>query len=252
MRKLCSTRLKIAQILCELFLLSAAINPAWAKPLSADISTQHIELHASFSGLDVLLFGARNESGDVVVVIRGPKRNITLRQKERIAGMWIYTRKAKYDALPQYLSVASTRPLEQLHAGSLLKSLNITTDATIKASEANSTSQNDFNAALRALKEKKHLYSAELIPVSFFGETLFKTRIHFPDNMPRGRYVAEIYLIEDGELIAAQTLPIIAIKTGFEAWVYDTAHKSPFEYGLLCVGIALLSGWLAHRIFRKR
>lgn len=252
MRKLCSALLNLSHACIGLFLLCVVTNPAWAKPLSADISTQHIELHASFSGLDVLLFGARNASGDVVVVIRGPKHNITLRQKERIAGMWIYTRKAKYDALPQYLSVASTRPLEQLHADSLLKLLNITTDATIKASEANSTSQNDFNAALRVLKEKRHLYSSELIPVSFFGETLFKTRIHFPDNMPRGRYVAEIYLIEDGELIAAQTLPIDAIKTGFEAWVYDAAHKSPLEYGVLCVAIALLSGWIAHRIFRKR
>lgn len=234
------------------FLLNGMVNASHAKPLSADISTQHIELHASFSGLDVLLFGARNAPGDVVAVIRGPKRNITVRKKERIAGMWIYTQKAKYDALPQYLSVASTQPLAELQADALIQSLELTSDATIKAAEASANTPDDFNIALRTLKEKKRLYSAELIPVSFFGETLFKTRIHFPDNMPRGHYVAEIYLIEDGELVAAQTLPIDAIKTGFEAWVYDTAHKSPLQYGVLCVAIALLSGWLAHRIFRKR
>lgn len=233
--------------------LNIFASTASAKPLSADISTQHIELHAAFSGLDILLFGARNATGDIVVVIRGPKRNITLREKERIAGMWIYTRKAKYNDLPQYLAVASTRPLETLNASALFEALEITPEAAIRsAAQDNSTVSPRFNNALRKLKEKNRLYTADIIPISFFGETLFKARIHFPDNLPRGRYTAEIYLIADGNLIASQTLPLDAIKTGFEAWVYDTAHDAPLGYGILCILIALASGWLAHRIFRKR
>lgn len=223
-----------------------------ANPLSADIALRRIEMHAAFSGTELLLFGARNAPGEVVVVVRGPERNITIRERERVAGMWMYVRKAKYDALPQFFALASSRPFTALGADALLDSLQIAPDSLIQAQRTAAATSPVFDHAVMRLLEKRGLYMQTPQPITFFGETLFKTRIRFPDTTPRGDYTAEIYLIDNGQLVAAQTIPFVAVKTGFEAWLFDLAHTHPAEYGILSVAIALSIGWFGFRMFRKR
>lgn len=225
---------------------------AQAKPLVADISNPLIDLHAAFSGTDVLLFGARNEPGDIVVVVRGPTSNVTVREKQRIAGMWMFVRKAKYDELPAFFAVASTRPLRQLGADALLERLSITPHTAIRDQRTNPNADVVFDKAVLRIREGEKLYTPKPVPIEFFGETLFKTRIHFPDTMPEGSYQAEVYLIEDGTLRAAQILPLNAVKTGVEAQIFQLSREAPFLYGLCSVMVALAFGWFAHRIFRKR
>lgn len=225
---------------------------ASAKPLSADISNTSIELHASFSGTDLLLFGARNEPGDIVIVVRGPASNVTVREKQRIAGMWMFARKAKYDHLPEFVALAATEELRDIKADELISLLALDADTIARRSAASANTDTAFHHAVMRIREKEKLYSATPAKVSFFGETLFKTRIHFPDTMPRGDYQAEIYLIDEGRLVAAQVLPIHAVKTGFEAWLFTLSREQPLWYGLMAVGVALVCGWFAHRMFRKR
>jgi uncharacterized protein (TIGR02186 family) len=238
-----------------LLLFLIAFFPALAAattPLSADIALRRIEMHASFSGTEMLLFGARNAPGDIVVVIRGPARNITIRERERVAGMWMYVRKAKYDKLPQFFAIASSRPLTAIGAPALLTALQISPDALIRTQRTTASTPLIFDHAIMRLLEKRGLFLSVPQPVTFFGNTLFKTRIRFPDTTPRGNYTAEVYLIDNGQLIAAQTLPFVAIKTGFEAWLFDLAHHRPALYGALCVLLAFAIGWIGYRIFRKR
>lgn len=238
-----------------LFLLIALLSvsaPALAKPLSADISNTHIELHASFSGTDILLFGARNEPGDILIVVRGPVSNVTVREKQRIAGMWMYARKAKYNDLPQFVAIASTEALKRIDTPDIVRQLKLNNDTIIRNSAASPSTDIHFHEALLRIKERSRLYSTVPATISFFGETLFKTRIHFPDTMPKGTYQIEIYLIQDGRMIASQVMPLYAIKTGFEAWISDMAAHRPFLYGVISVALALVCGWFAHRIFRRR
>lgn len=227
-------------------------SPAFAKPLSADISNTHIELHAAFSGTDILVFGARNEPGDIVLVVRGPVSNVTVREKQRIAGMWMYARKAKYDALPQFMAIATTDSLKNIDAPNLIQPLRLDADSIIRGSASSRTTDVHFHEAILRIKSATGLYHAAPEPIRFFGETLFKTRIHFPDTMPPGTYQVEVYLIQDGRIVSAQTMPLYAVKTGFEAWLFDLAQQQPLLYGLLAVAVALSFGWFAHRIFRRR
>ena len=84
------------------------------------------------------------------------------------------------------------------------------------------------------------------------GETLFKTVIPFPDTIPRGMYTAEIYLISDGTLVGMQALPIKVEKTGFDAAVYDFAHVHPLRYAAIAITMAIIAGWGADKVFRRR
>lgn len=225
---------------------------ASAKPLSADVSNMRIDLHASFIGTDILVFGARNEPGDIIIAVRGPASNVTVREKQRIAGMWMYARKAKYDHLPQFIALAYTSPLKAINAPDLIRQLQLDMPSIIEASATSPTTDPVFNDALQRINERKKLYTAKPELISFFGETLFKTRIHFPDTMPSGTYRIEVYLIQDGHLLSTQTIPLSAIKTGFEAGVFVISRTHPLLYGIISVLVALSCGWLGHRLFRRR
>ena len=83
-------------------------------PLIADVSHNAIEIRSDFNGTQLLVFGARNVSGDIVIVLRGPEINARLRRKERIAGMWMHVDQRKYFGLPTFYAIASTKPLNRL------------------------------------------------------------------------------------------------------------------------------------------
>ena len=67
---------------------------AHANVLVADLSKDQIRVASNFTGEKILLFGAIEGTGpsgasDVVVVVRGPSENFTLRRKKRVAGIWV-------------------------------------------------------------------------------------------------------------------------------------------------------------------
>jgi uncharacterized protein (TIGR02186 family) len=232
---------------------------ASTKPIIADLSLHRIEITSGFQGTRLLLFGARNDSGDIVIVVRGPEFDFTVRRKDRVAGMWMNREQVKFTSLPGYYLIAASRPLEFLKNQPLLQELAIGTGnlpfmmlEEIKSSEVDAATLEQFRAAFIKNRKISGLYGLETADVSFMGETLFKTALDFPDNLPRGIYTVEIYLFGDGELRAMQTIPIEVKKSGFDAVIYDLAHQTPGLYGFLAITLAILGGWTASIIFRKK
>ena len=70
-------------------------------------------------------------------------------------------------------------------------------------------------------------------------ENLFKVMLKFPKNISEGIYNVEIYLMEDGNLGAFQSIPIYVDKVGFSAQVSEMAFNEPVLYGILAVLIAI-------------
>lgn len=234
-------------------LLCSGGAPAFAKPLIADMDSHTIKIDSSFTGTQLLMFGVRNDAGDLMVVIRGPERPVIVRKKERIAGIWINRDQKVFHKVPAFYSIASTRPLDQI-SPVLTRNLRIgAAQAFVQESAGEPAPLDDpFLQAVLRYQGKKRLLADEAEPVTFMDDTLFKTVIHFPDSIPRGMYTAEVYLLQDGELVGMQSTPIEVIKTGFEAFIYDFAHYYSALYGLLAVAIAVAVGWAAGRIFETR
>ena len=90
------------------------------------------------------------------------------------------------------------------------------------------------------------------MPVTFLGPRLFRTAVNFPATVPVGTYRAEVYLIRNDRVIAAQATPLFIDKYGSEQQVFELAHSMPLLYGLTAVAAAMLAGWLASVVFRKR
>lgn len=221
-----------------------------ALPMVADFSSRSIEIHSRFTGTELMLFGARNEAGDIFIAVRGPAKDVVVRRKGRVAGMWVNRGAETFDNVPLYLALASSRPLDSLTTLPLMARLGIDSDYLSRPLPLDPRRM-DYGEALTYLLEQDRLYQPALLPVTFMGQTLFKAEIPFPDNLPGGTYTAEIYLVDGQEIVAMQVVPLEVFKTGLDAWLYDLAQRTPLIYGLMAVLLAAITGWLVSRIFQR-
>lgn len=123
MRRLTALVLLLA---CALGLITALPGTASAQQragprLITDLSQSRVDIEYTFAGADIMLFGAidrtsslRNRQLDLVVVVRGPSHPLTVRKKERVAGVWINTRSVRFHTTPSYYAISSTRPIEDI------------------------------------------------------------------------------------------------------------------------------------------
>lgn len=250
------TRLKPYTSLSILLFLACVIGhspAARATPLIADLSNYRITMDSSFNGTRLFLFGARNESGDIVVVVRGPEKDFIVRKKEQIGGIWINRSRMKFWNVPSFYAIASSRNFDEIESRPVFRQLGIG-QANLLSPPADPSAlehYNEFSQAFLSSQYGRKLYMKEEGPVNFMGETLFKTTIQFPDNIPPGTYTAEIYLISGGDIIGMQSTPITVGKIGLDAFLYRYAHQSPALYGITAIVLALCAGWFAGRLFEK-
>ena len=234
------------------FIISSITMDSFARPVIADLSLRQIEIDSGFKGSEILLFGARNDAGDIIVVVRGPKLSYIVRKKEKIAGVWVNQKHAIFNNVNGYYNAASSRPIKEIKNDSLLESLNIgleNIELPVKAGKE--VEIEEFQKAFLQRQEQGNLYFPIIGDVQFIGDTLFRTIIKFPENIPRGMYTAEVYLFSDGQLSGFQTTPLIVKKKGFDAFIYDFSYRFPLIYGIMAVSMALAAGWIAGAVFRK-
>lgn len=233
---------------------NAPRGPAPAdSPLITDLSSHLIAITSSFTGTDLLLFGAIDEPGDVVVVVRGPTATSVVRRKRPTLGLWLTRRSESFDNVPSYYAVASSRPLREIAPASLLQRLQIGTENLRFRYLGLRRFDNigDYEKSIVRLKIRDGLYRESVGAIDFLGPKLFRTEISFPSTVPVGTYQTEVYLVRGERIIAAQSTPLFIDKQGVEQEVYEFSRTEPAVYGLVAVLIAVFSGWMAAIAFRR-
>src|SRR6185312_16846854 len=94
--------------------LIVSATPAHADTVIADLSSHSIAITTGFTGASVVLFGAIDQPGDVVAVIRGPERETTVWRKGKVAGIWANTESVTFANVPSFYAVAASKPLEDV------------------------------------------------------------------------------------------------------------------------------------------
>lgn len=261
----------ISAIAAFLACLFAGGTAESADQLVTDLSEHKVAIRSNFTGTQILLFGAveadaRDEHGlnrDVVIVVSGPRRAMTVRRKERVAGIWVNHDSITFPKVPGYYAVASTRPLEVTLGKDILKREQIGienvdlgpptaqsmdgSDELLPADEEQS-----FVKALIRNKKRARLFTSDAGGVTFLGRTLFRATVDIPANVPVGLYTATVFLVRDGEIVDAIASPLYIDKSGLERFIYRLAHAQPLFYGLIAVLGAALAGWLASAVLRER
>jgi uncharacterized protein (TIGR02186 family) len=226
-----------------------------AQSLVADLSQHLIAITTAFVGTQVVLFGVTEGGGDIVVTVQGPREDLVVRRKSRVAGIWVNRERLAFRRVPAYYAVASTGPLERIARPDVLAQLDIGTEyldlQPIDASGLEIGEIASFKDALVRRKQEQGLYSREPAPINFVGKELFRTTLAFPANVPPGIYQVQVFQLQDGFAADAQRSTLVVSKVGLEADIYDFAQQRAALYGLTAIGLATVSGWLAGVIFRR-
>lgn len=235
--------------------LAAASSNARSQELVVDLSSHLIAISTAFTGTDVVLFGALDGPGDVVVIVRGPEDEVVVRRMVPAAGIWVNADSMVFGDVPGFYGVASNRPIENFADDPVLErqgiGLNYLRLAPIDPGDASADEIDSFRRALIRDRQREGLYGADIGQVLFLGDRLFRTHVHFPANIPTGQYTVSALLFRDGQVAAAQTTPLIVSKIGPAAEIFSFAHNSAAAYGLIAIAIAIFSGWLAAVVFRR-
>lgn len=242
----------LARLATAWLILLAVTAEARSQTLVADLSSHLIAITAGFTGTEVLLFGATEGEGEVIVVVRGPESEVTVRRKRRTLGIWVNRGNITFEGVPSFYAAASSRPLVEVLQPEVLSRQQIGVDHLRfeVPEEIRESRLKKYREALIRNKQREGLFS-KVGHVSFLGERLFRTSIYFPANVPTGSYLVEVLLVRDGEVVSAQTSPLVISKIGIGAEIFDFAHNRAALYGLLAIIGALMAGWSAHLVFRK-
>ena len=252
-------------IIATLIVLVQTFGVVRAETLVTGISDNSIRIESNFTGAELVLFGsierdaqtiARRQGYDIIVIVRGPQQAITVRQKERIAGIWANRHSWTFENAYGFLAVLSNRPLDDIARQTTLDEYAIgLTHQNFTAHNDNTAFSNErrleFADALLRQMQARDLYVQNEEGVAFLSKTLFTARIAVPAYVPVGAFEAEIILFGDGTLLNRQMVQLDVHKTGFEQFTFALATEQPLVYGIVAVIMAVLAGWLASVMFKR-
>ena len=230
--------------------------------LVPDVSSRAIEIQYSFTGEELLLFGAilypgqrlPDDRADIVVVLKGPVGPIILREKQRVAGIWVNAASIRLRTSPGFYAIGSSRPIDELvderTAAIFELGLSNLSMSPTGFSEAKTLAR--FETGLIDLYRRMGLFYENLAAVEISEGVLYRARIPVPARVPVGTYRAETYLISRGRVLAVASRDVQIRKAGFERFVALAAERHGFLYGLTAVALSLMLGYSASALFRRR
>lgn len=229
--------------------LPAAARP----PLVAELSQAQVAITTGFSGTEVLVFGATERllgagGDDVLVIAQGPAQPMVVRRKVRVLGLWLNGASARFWRVPGYYLLAGTRPLAEVLSEEERAAKRIGLEAL--PLEAAGNQQSEFREALMELKQAAGLWG-EAGSMHIAGARLFRASLPLPATVPTGDYLVQVLLVREGRVVARQELGFRVGRVGTAARIANVAKVQPVVYGLLCILLAALAGWLGSVLFRR-
>ncbi len=243
-------------------LAAPALLGASTPVLVPDVSARTIEIRYSFTGAQLLLFGAilypggrvPSDEAEIAIVVKGPVQPIAVREKHKIAGIWMNADSHRFQSAPSFYAIASSEPIASLvdDRTAAIYELGLDNLQLSPGGGALPDKERRFEAGLLDLRKRQGLYSERSKGVEISEGVLYRARIDIPSQVPVGTYTAETFLIDDQRVLAAATRDIEIGKSGFERYVALAARRHALLYGLAAMLMSLGLGYAAAWAFSKR
>ncbi|MEM1373924.1 MAG: TIGR02186 family protein [Pseudomonadota bacterium] len=246
------------RLLLALMFSLCALASAANETIVADLSQRRVAITTNFSGSEILIFGAVRRDGprtslsplDVIITVAGPPSPVTVRKKDRVAGIWVNADEAEIDSAPSFYAVLSSKPISDLISETEDLRHRITTPQVIRAVDVGAESGADtFVDALIRIRRNEGTYQLAENSVGMLDGTLFRATVGLPANLTEGAYETTMYLVRDREIVSKYVTAIDVQKVGLEQFLYGLAHNQPLIYGIMSLVIAISAGWLASAAF---
>lgn len=249
-----------AAVLLPCSVLAQAPAP---EKIQIGLSTDVIRIGADFEGADLTIFGSienidptvvRQGRYDVVVVLEGPARPVTVRRKERVLGIWMNTESESFINVPESYSIATTRALQDITDQSSYRRLALGTEhlhVQPSDEEQKPATLQEFRAALRDRKKAVGLYNERVGGVQFLSSNLFRAVVRLAPDVPVGTHRARAFLFRNGVFIDETYANLAIVKSGFEQMLFRLSRNHSLFYGFVAVGLAMVTGWVGRVVFRR-
>ena len=248
--------------LAVLLLLLAAPLAAQQPRLITDLSQSRIDISHRFAGGELLIFGAIQYPGGrtpkeppgIAIILRSPVEPLTVRRKERVAGIWVNTEAMQFSSIPGYYAVATNQPIRDLldERNAAIYEIGLSHLQLSPTTTADTGLVTEFERGLTSLRARQGLFVEQPEGVQVTDNVLYRARFPIPSSVPVGAYEVQIYLISDGEVRARSVTSVEVDKAGFERTTFLFAQQHGFLYGLLAVAMAIFMGTVAGTIGIRR
>ncbi len=241
-----------------IFLMTIMLSsPAMAnpQPLTIDLAKKEVDITTAFSGATMALYGVTQGPGDVIVVIRGPRRDMKVRKKQSIFGAWMNRDYKMFKDVPSFYRVLGSKNPADLLPVKVLEDYGIGLENLKRNMKPENTDKTEksqiFRNALVRNKSAKSLYAEGVGDITFLGDGFFKFTTYLPANVPVGLYDVETYYIENKKIIDIKKTNMKIEQIGLSQDIKSFSANNSFVYGLGCVFLALFSGWFSNRVRRR-
>lgn len=223
------------------------------------VSQSEVQVRQGFTGTELLLYGAildpRGQRAgaeyDIVVVLKGPTEPVRIREKERIAGIWMNAESSDFRSAPSFFAVAASQPVEDIvdERTAAIYELGTRFIQLSPTGQIEPEKQARFASGLVDLRQRRGLYKENMSGVTISEQVLYQARIELPSNVVTGQYSAETFAISGGRVIASAIADVEVRKVGFERFVEVASQRWALIYGLVAVMLSIGMGWIAGRLF---
>jgi uncharacterized protein (TIGR02186 family) len=223
-------------------------------PLQLKLAADTIEISTFYNGTTLEVSGTIPADADVVLQVSGPKQDVHLKKKGKVAGfLWMNKTDVSLENIPaEYMLYTPDGSAEQFIHPEFGVGYKALLDG-ITIEPATEDKAFIFGEYVK-LMEKSGLYSINDAAISY-GSTgadskSYTATLNIPSKMSAGSYTVEAIAVLNGAVIDRTTENLNLVLTGFPKLISSLAYGSPLLFGIMAVFIAIGTGLIIGVIFR--
>ena len=248
---------RILKCLLAVVLVSLVLpwsSMAAEEPLLLELANSNIKISTFYNGTTLEVTGSLPADADVVIQVSGPKKDVHLKEKGKVAGfLWMNKTDVSLENTPAvymvYTPPGSTDKFLSPELGigykALVDGIGIMPESEDKAFI--------FGEYVK-LMEKSGVYAVNEGTVNYGevndGVKGFAVTLDIPSKMSAGDYTVEAIGIRDGAAFSRTQEKLTLELSGLPATIASLAFGKPLLFGFMAVFIAVATGLLIGVIFR--
>ena len=210
-----------------------------------DLSERNIKISKDDLNADFTIFGYTNSTSSLVLKIKGPGQKVILQKKNKIFGMWSWSKTGEfiYPGLFHYYTNKDDDEIDFEVKKDLFDNVKL-------------IGKDDDNLKKDLIEKKMSLDLFRIKNNSFQTinkkiPNFFKIPVKLPKNSPEGIYTVSLNIMDSINNFESKKIEIKVSKPGLSSFIFKFAHKFSFIYGLFSAMIAIGLGLSAGFVFRK-
>ena len=229
-------------VITSIVLVFKEIN---SQVLIFDLSERNIKISKDDFNADFTIFGYTNSTSSLVLKIKGPSQKVILQKKNKIFGMWSWSKTGEfiYPGLFHYYTNKDDDEIDFEVKKDLFDNVKL-------------IGKDDDNLKKDLIEKKMSLDLFRIKNNSFQTinkkiPNFFKIPVKLPKNSPEGIYTVSLNIMDSINNFESKKIEIKVSKPGLSSFIFKFAHKFSFIYGLFSAIIAIGLGLSAGFVFRK-